>query len=1004
TFDKTKVDVEKQDLAVYWFNDGKEQWSQLENSEVDFAAGKISGETNHFTRFAVLATEKPARLPVETPTAVIKDIAGHWAEGAIRQMAAAGVVSGYPDGTFNPDGIITRAEAVTLLLNLSGGTLSRKDIAIGDVGPEHWAYRQVVTAVEAGLVALSAEKLFGPDLAFSRSDLARSVSAMYTLSPSLRYTELVGKLIVKKGKVTLAVGGGVPREITGKVSVGAGADVKTYGDGQAEIIFDDGSGILIEANTAISFTRGIGFNYMRRDGSSGVAVDKLVLNLKKGKIFGLLASRYEKPRQPAPANKTSCPGGVAGSSVLLASDGLPPDIFQLLLAQAEAGSEESQETAWWAEPYTKRERVEVDMPWGVAGIRGSSWMNVISDREQTTAVLTGEGTFSAGGTTATVNAGESSTVSSAGATPITTPMSQAQAQEFVTASGFFNERAQEATNNVPEPPAPAIQSADAAAQQQQSQGQQQQQPQNPTSISNIISQALTTATTTTTITTTVNTGTSSGGGGGSGVQPEEHATLPPGNLSNDLSKTFNGGNIVVTIPAGVTIGNGAGVTARALSAPPAQPSGAQVAGIIADINITGVPAGTPIGISLKAIPGKNKVGIYHYNQNAGSWEYVDSSLDSSTVFVSAQVNHFSTYAVLEDTTPPSAVSSDPADDGIDVPVGKTMTITFSEIIQPGSSFQSINLREQNNRAPGIEVRASGNQLTVTPKETLACGGSYTLDIPPGAVADRFGNELAESCLVNFKTILPNVNLQSLVIKPGTLTPDFEGSITDYSAIIPNSVESITVTPITARPGATVTVNGMAVAGGSPSAPINLAIGDNIITVVVTGLDGKTTRTYTITATRSGRAALAGINVRPGTLKPDFDSDTYDYTVDVDYDVESIIVTSIAEDSRSTIKVNNEAVASGMPSTPINLNIGENIITIKVTALDKTARTYTVTVTRTGSAALVSLSLSAGDLSPDFNAATTSYTVTVDINVTSITVTPTAADPQATITLNGTAVP
>ncbi len=43
------------------------------------------------------------------------DIAGHWAEAYIQRAAALGWVQGYPDGSFGPDRLITRAEAVTLI-------------------------------------------------------------------------------------------------------------------------------------------------------------------------------------------------------------------------------------------------------------------------------------------------------------------------------------------------------------------------------------------------------------------------------------------------------------------------------------------------------------------------------------------------------------------------------------------------------------------------------------------------------------------------------------------------------------------------------------------------------------------------------------------------------------------------------------------------------------------------------------------------------------------------
>ncbi|WP_258358998.1 N-acetylmuramoyl-L-alanine amidase [Moorella sulfitireducens] len=47
-----------------------------------------------------------------------RDIQGHWAETAIRQVMAAGIMSGYPDGTFRPDQNATRAELAAALANL----------------------------------------------------------------------------------------------------------------------------------------------------------------------------------------------------------------------------------------------------------------------------------------------------------------------------------------------------------------------------------------------------------------------------------------------------------------------------------------------------------------------------------------------------------------------------------------------------------------------------------------------------------------------------------------------------------------------------------------------------------------------------------------------------------------------------------------------------------------------------------------------------------------------
>ncbi|OPX81407.1 MAG: Cellulosome-anchoring protein precursor [Pelotomaculum sp. PtaB.Bin013] len=383
--------------------------------------------------------------------------ADHWAFGVIEAATKAGLFTGYPDGTFNPDGVITRAEAIALLFRLSGGALSDKKVEIGDVATGHWAYRQVATAIEAGLVELPSDKLFQPDLAFRRGDLARSLSAMITIGPDLRTAALTGKLTVKKGKVTFTTGDGVSHEVGGEEQISAGTKVATDNQGKAEITFDDGSGMLLEANTIIEITKAEGFTYMRQDGSPGVAVDKLVVKLKQGNIFGALASRYDNPAQTTGEKKTAFFDKVEKHTLVLASTEMPPGLSGILIAEGGSASGGSEEIPWWNEPYAERERVVVDMPWGVAAIRGTFWMNQVSAGGQSTSLITGHAVVTSGGQTVSVTAGQSTVITSQNAPP-TPPaaLTQNQVQAWAAVEKFVNERAQEIQNNIPPPPAPVV--------------------------------------------------------------------------------------------------------------------------------------------------------------------------------------------------------------------------------------------------------------------------------------------------------------------------------------------------------------------------------------------------------------------------------------------------------------------------------------------------------------------------------------------------------------------
>src|ERR1035437_3593837 len=91
--------------------------------------------------------------------------------------------------------------------------------------------------------------------------------------------------------------------------------------------------------------------------------------------------------------------------------------------------------------------------------------------------------------------------------------------------------------------------------------------------------------------------------------------------------------------------------------------------------------------------------------------------------------------------------------------------------------------------------------------------------------------------------------------------------------------------------------------------------------------------------------LSALTVNSGTLSPTFVSTTTAYTDSVVNATTSIKVTPTVTDSTATIKVKGTTVASGAASSAISLSVGDNAVSIVVTAQDATTQTYTVTVTR-----------------------------------------------------------
>ena len=249
----------------------------------------------------------------------------------------------------------------------------------------------------------------------------------------------------------------------------------------------------------------------------------------------------------------------------------------------------------------------------------------------------------------------------------------------------------------------------------------------------------------------------------------------------------------------------------------------------------------------------------------------------------------------------------------------------------------------------------------------------------------------------------NADLSGLMPSAGTLSPAFDSATISYAAAVANATASMTVTP-TATDGAlaAITVNGNAVISGNASLAIPLSVGLNTITTIVTAEDAVTTKTYTLSVTRapSSNADLSALYPDTGTFSPVFASGTISYTATVPNAFTSMTVTPTATDALATITVNGNAVISGNASLAIPLNVGTNTITTIVTAEDTvTTKTYTLTVTRAADSTLSGLATSAGTLSPTFDSGSIAYTISLPNAIASMTVTPTATDPLATINVN-----
>ena len=262
----------------------------------------------------------------------------------------------------------------------------------------------------------------------------------------------------------------------------------------------------------------------------------------------------------------------------------------------------------------------------------------------------------------------------------------------------------------------------------------------------------------------------------------------------------------------------------------------------------------------------------------------------------------------------------------------------------------------------------------------------------------------------------NADLALLTFCGGALYPVFNPETPFYFADVVNSVSEVTLTATAADPNASITINGIAATSGQISAPVHVNVGLNPILIVVTAEDGITTRTYTVNVFReeadpTANAYLSDLTLSAGTITPSFHPDTLTYTANVPIDIDEITITATTQENSALIMINGTPVPSGTSSAPISLVEGENpLITILVMAEDNsTTKIYGMVVTRgdiqelSTNAFLEGLSLSEAPLNESFFQILFNYTATVANETSSICVTPETDDPNATVTVNGTAV-
>jgi hypothetical protein len=346
----------------------------------------------------------------------------------------------------------------------------------------------------------------------------------------------------------------------------------------------------------------------------------------------------------------------------------------------------------------------------------------------------------------------------------------------------------------------------------------------------------------------------------------------------------------------------------------------------------------------------------------------------------------------------------------------SLTITPPDTLQPSFSSNTTSYTAEVPKAvTSVDVTASPKDSTTTmtingvvtaagQARSVPLGQPGSTTTIPIVLSSQTGTE--STYTVTVARLLSSDNtLSALSVAPGSLAPRFAVEALTYTVDVATKVTSVTISATKSDPDAVMLIGSVTVPAGTISGQAPIQLGEpgtaTPVSIDVTAPNGSK-KAYTITVTRllSNDNNLSALTVSVGTsdqtLSPKFAAGTRNYTVDVATDVIEVTVTATKSDPNAVISgdVSNE----GQATIPLDGPGTSKTISIIVTAPNGNAKTYTITVNKAASSdnRLSDLTVTPGPLRPAFAARTTTYTVDVAADVTSVDVSAIKSDADAVI--------
>ncbi len=112
-----------------------------------------------------------------------------WAANAIEQVRNAGLMNGYLDGNFKPNGNITRGEMAAIIFNYLKLSDDGALAGFSDVTEQYWASGIIAAVNKAGIMAGYPDGTFQPQKVLTRAEAVTILNRLFNLKPQSNITQ-----------------------------------------------------------------------------------------------------------------------------------------------------------------------------------------------------------------------------------------------------------------------------------------------------------------------------------------------------------------------------------------------------------------------------------------------------------------------------------------------------------------------------------------------------------------------------------------------------------------------------------------------------------------------------------------------------------------------------------------------------------------------------------------------------------------------------------------------